>query len=235
MSKLLINEPPLQVLPSLAVAIGLNEGIALQQLHYLLDNPKVGVVRDGFKWVFFTHDEWREWSFPFWSISTIARVWLSLEGMNLVISAQLDAASRDMRKYYRIDYEALEHVNLESSKTPHRRDVKGNTENHSENERFKALAKSLAELQGGGMNATDGNLLSEWMLKHDDKWIFNALAIARAKGARSSAYVDKILIGWEANGYPISREEQVKKAKRPANSNAEALQKAAELHGVKNE
>ena len=33
---LLISEPPLQVLPSLAVKIGLNEAIVLQQIHYWL-------------------------------------------------------------------------------------------------------------------------------------------------------------------------------------------------------
>jgi hypothetical protein len=34
MSKLLIDEPPLQVLPTLAVRLGLEEAIFLQQLHY---------------------------------------------------------------------------------------------------------------------------------------------------------------------------------------------------------
>ena len=40
MSKLLINEQPLQVLPSLAEAIGLNQAIALQQVHYWLENAR---------------------------------------------------------------------------------------------------------------------------------------------------------------------------------------------------
>jgi DNA replication protein DnaD len=45
--------------------------------------------------------------------------------------------------------------------------------------------------------------------------------MAMAKKARSEKYVDKILINWEANGYPVSREEQVQgaknsKAKTPA-------------------
>ena len=50
MSNLLTQEPPLQVLPSLAVAIGLNEAIVLQQVHYLLnyatttkDDKKMGL------------------------------------------------------------------------------------------------------------------------------------------------------------------------------------------------
>ena len=43
-SKLLIDEPPLQVLPSLALKIGLNEAIILQQVHYWL-NPKLNPLR----------------------------------------------------------------------------------------------------------------------------------------------------------------------------------------------
>ena len=37
MSRLLINENPLQVLPTLAVKIGLNEAMILQQMHYWLN------------------------------------------------------------------------------------------------------------------------------------------------------------------------------------------------------
>ena len=47
---LLISEPPLQVLPSLAVKIGLNEAIILQQVHYWL--LKSNNIRDGYKWVY---------------------------------------------------------------------------------------------------------------------------------------------------------------------------------------
>ncbi|WP_249366800.1 hypothetical protein [Neobacillus rhizophilus] len=34
MSKLLINENPVMIIPSLAVKIGLNEAVILQQIHY---------------------------------------------------------------------------------------------------------------------------------------------------------------------------------------------------------
>jgi len=40
MSKLLIDEYPLQVLPSLAVIYGLNEAIILQQVHYWIKDRK---------------------------------------------------------------------------------------------------------------------------------------------------------------------------------------------------
>lgn len=88
------------------MAIGLNEAIALQQLHYWLENPKAGEERDGFKWIFNTYEEWKE-NFPFWSERTIQRIFLNLEEMGLVIACQLDKAKYERRKYYRIDYDKL--------------------------------------------------------------------------------------------------------------------------------
>lgn len=127
---LLISEPPLQVLPSLAKAIGLNEAIVIQQIHYWLENPKAGVEREGYKWVFNTYDEWQE-NFPFWSIPTIQRTFAALEENGLVIAEQFDKHKRDMRKYYRIDYDQLdklEHINLIPSSASNRYDVNSNTE-----------------------------------------------------------------------------------------------------------
>ncbi|WLF74824.1 hypothetical protein Q3V38_08385 [Limosilactobacillus fermentum] len=46
---LLIEEPPLQVLPSLAKSIGLNEAIVLQQIHYWI--RKSNNLKDGHKWI----------------------------------------------------------------------------------------------------------------------------------------------------------------------------------------
>ncbi|MDQ1000403.1 hypothetical protein QFZ28_000803 [Neobacillus niacini] len=40
MSTLLINEAPLMIVPSLAVKIGMNEAVVLQQIHYWLSISK---------------------------------------------------------------------------------------------------------------------------------------------------------------------------------------------------
>jgi hypothetical protein len=133
-SHLLINEPALQVLPSLAKVIGLNEAIVLQQLHYWLNNPKVGIEKQGEKWIFNTYEEWVE-NFPFWSVSTVKRIFTSLEEQGVVISAQLDAKQRDMTKFYRIDYaqlDTLEQVKLNSSIGSKRADVNNESENTTE-------------------------------------------------------------------------------------------------------
>ena len=40
MSRLLIKESPVMIIPSLAVKIGLNEAVVLQQIHYWLGISK---------------------------------------------------------------------------------------------------------------------------------------------------------------------------------------------------
>lgn len=107
MSKLLINENPLQVLPSLAVAVGLNEAIVLQQMHYWLG--KKSHVRNGQKWVYNSYAEWQK-QFPFWSESTIKRAILSLEKQGIIISKNFNKAKFDKTKWYRIDYKELEKI-----------------------------------------------------------------------------------------------------------------------------
>jgi hypothetical protein len=107
MSRLLINEPPLQVLPSLAVKVGLNEAIVLQQIHYWLERSKTSV--NGHLWVHNSVAEWRT-QFPFWSEDTIGRALKSLRSRGVVIAEQLSPDPRDRSMYYRIDYSALSEI-----------------------------------------------------------------------------------------------------------------------------
>lgn len=102
---LLINEPPLQVLPSLAVKIGLNEAIVLQQAHYWLG--KTSHIFDGFNWFYKTYDDW-QMEFPFWSSRTVRRVINSLESQGYLIStSEYNKLPIDKTKWYRINYEKL--------------------------------------------------------------------------------------------------------------------------------
>lgn len=111
-SPFLIDEPPLLVLPSLAVAIGLNEALFLNQLHYWLRRSDHHV--EGRTWVYNTYDEWRE-QFPFWSVMTIRRIVGNLEERGLVLSTtRFNAMKIDKTKWYAIDYDALNRL----SKSP---------------------------------------------------------------------------------------------------------------------
>ena len=103
-SQLLINEPPLQVLPTLAFKIGLNEAIILQQVHYWL-NPRFN--KNFFRerhWVRNTYEQWQQ-QFPFWSEKTIRRSISHLEELNLLIS--FITCDFKKIKYYAINYDLL--------------------------------------------------------------------------------------------------------------------------------
>jgi DNA-binding PadR family transcriptional regulator len=118
MSKLLINESPLMFQPTLATKIGVNEAIALQQLHYLL-NPKFNKnIKDSKCWVYNSYPEWKEKEFPFWSEGTIQRVFLSLEKQSLVDSRRLTKNSRDRTKWYTINYDNVSKLDLVVGTSP---------------------------------------------------------------------------------------------------------------------
>jgi len=119
-SKLLINQPPLQVLPKLAIKIGLNEAIILQQLHYWLERSVN--IREGRKWIYNDYAQWQE-QFPFWSERTIQRTFLSLEKLGIVVSKQFekytsDHTRRNRRKWYTIDYPKFEELENQEEEKP---------------------------------------------------------------------------------------------------------------------
>lgn len=116
MSNLLINEPPLQVLPSLARVIGLNEAIMLQQVHYWLHHARV--KHDGRMWIYKTFEEWQEQDFSFWSTRTIKRIATNLVEMGLLLVKKLANNSFDRVNHYTINYEKLAELEINKTKTP---------------------------------------------------------------------------------------------------------------------
>lgn len=108
MNNLLINEPPLQVLPSLACAVGLNEAILLQQVHYWLRHAKV--KHDDKMWIYKTVDKWKEQDFPFWSIDTIKRAISSLRKQEVLLVSKLASNSFNRVNHYSINYVKLDEI-----------------------------------------------------------------------------------------------------------------------------
>lgn len=104
-SHLLLPEPPLVVLPTLAVRLGLNEAILLQQIHFLLQNPKNGRLIDGERWIYKTVEEWLE-DLPFFSRRTLERILARLESSGALRSIQPNAAKWDRTKHYRVAEDA---------------------------------------------------------------------------------------------------------------------------------
>lgn len=105
-NSLLISEPPLQVIPSLAVALkSVDKAIILQQIHYWLQRSKN--IEDGHRWVFNTVKEWHQ-QFPWLAEKTVQRYLKDLCDKGLLITGNFNKANFDRTKWYRIDYHALD-------------------------------------------------------------------------------------------------------------------------------
>lgn len=104
-SRLLINENPLQVLPSLAVALkNINEAIILQQVQYWVNRSENEYA--GRKWVYNTIDQWKE-QFPWLSERAIRTRFNSLIEKGVIITSNFNRAKFDRTKWYTIDYDKL--------------------------------------------------------------------------------------------------------------------------------
>ncbi len=115
-SRLLYSESPTVFQKSLACAIGLNSAIFLQQLNFWLTIAEQEQAADqwfeGRWWVRNTYAAWVEKHFPFWSIATIRRIVTYLEEDLHVILSRPDSSQNSNGKWYTIDYDALEHLDV---------------------------------------------------------------------------------------------------------------------------
>lgn len=110
-SRLLIDEEPLQVLPTLAVAVGINEAILLQQTHYWLKiAEKANDPRKFFGGRWWTYNTYADWQrqMPWLKERTVRALVAKLEEIGVLLSVKRNAKRRDHTKWYSVDYEALE-------------------------------------------------------------------------------------------------------------------------------
>ena len=107
-SILLIPDYPLTVLPNLAVQIGLNEAIFLQQVRYWMTREVGFCDQYGRRWIYNTVRQWRD-QFPFWSESTIKRTIRSLEEQHALLSTTVGDAF-NKTKAYTINFDLIEEL-----------------------------------------------------------------------------------------------------------------------------
>lgn len=101
----LMDEAPLLFRKSLATRIGLNEAIAVQQLHFVLTHIDSRAVEiEGVRWVKAPISYWAE-QFPFWSEATIKRVFAGLKETGLVESSRGREAN-----VYTLNYAAIAQI-----------------------------------------------------------------------------------------------------------------------------
>jgi DNA-binding PadR family transcriptional regulator len=177
-SSALMDETPIMFQPSLAKLVGLHEAIVLQTLRFWCGNKKSGKIIDGERWIYNSAAEWRELSFPFWSTKTIGDIFLTLERMGLVKSAQFDLKEGKARKYYTLTQSALTVLTIEkanqleessdtmwknvlgdvedSSRSARARLIKQYTENLTENTKPPTPLQGEVESSPMGSHSTDG-------------------------------------------------------------------------------
>lgn len=153
---LLINEPPLQVLPSLAKLIGLNEAIFLQQLHFrlLISNNE----RDGYKWIYRTIPEWNT-EFPFWSYDTVKRIVASLEKQQLIVTtSEYNKMKMDKTKWYRVNYPQMASLSIGQnalSDSANCTDRRGQSAPTDEGKMHSAIPKEIKSIKNNNVEELD--------------------------------------------------------------------------------
>ncbi|WP_346200556.1 DnaD domain protein [Caldifermentibacillus hisashii] len=162
MSKLLINENPILVLPTLAKKIGLNQALFIQQLHYWLADSKH--TYDGYQWVYNTYEDWHR-QFPFWSTSTIRRIIGKLEREGLIVSGNYNRFKMDKTKWYRINYEYLESLMDEDAQLSDlcskRTDTSDPTEQHNGTHTDASNSQKGINLGKASSHQTQNNLTGQ--------------------------------------------------------------------------
>lgn len=108
MGKLLIDERPLTVLPSLVKCVGMERAVILQQIHWLLELPNSGLEHDGQHWVWGNYPQWCADYFTFWEPDTLRKHIVQLEKDGYLFSVQ--ARGFDRTKAYRINTKKIDEI-----------------------------------------------------------------------------------------------------------------------------
>ena len=140
----------LEIVPALALEIGLNESIVLQQL--FIHVQKGSTILDGKQWLQKTYEEWQN-IFPFWSISTIKRIFSSLQKKGIVLIEQHGKHQYNRTNWYAISEDALQIILLDEDVSEIEK-APTEEENHSDNQitdaihqKYISVKKRLKELR----------------------------------------------------------------------------------------
>lgn len=111
-SPLLIQETPRQLLPSLACAIGVNDAIFVQQLHYLLQGSQEEHLDDqGVRrtWYYRSYREWQE-DHPYWHVRTIKNIVERNRERGILKTSNFASNPSNRKLWYTIVYENLQEM-----------------------------------------------------------------------------------------------------------------------------
>lgn len=116
-SKFIIEERPIVILPTLVRAFGFCEAAIIQKMHYFLDAnmEKQRHIHDGKAWTYGTYADWERYLDNIFANSTIRKAVSALEKRGVLISTTaLNEHPFDRTKWYSIDYDALKEIEAET-------------------------------------------------------------------------------------------------------------------------
>lgn len=104
--KYLLDEHPITFYKSLAMAIGINEAIILQYIHFWLSSKQ---TKNKEVWMYKTYSEMQV-ELPFFSESTIKRTIKKLMELKVLQKKNLNKSKIDKTNWYMIDYKILSEI-----------------------------------------------------------------------------------------------------------------------------
>ncbi|MEC2077498.1 DnaD domain protein [Metabacillus fastidiosus] len=214
MSKLLLDEKPLLIIPSLAKKLRLNESIILQQIHYWLQVSSH--TYEGHTWMYNTYDKWAE-QFPWWSKATIRRLITKMEKLGIIVTGNFNKMKMDKTKWYRINYEILDDMSSPCAQNEQSRCSKlaveeqtlstaipeSTTEITSDNKKEEAAQATASsvyhffEQNGfGTISPYIAESIHNWIRDLSEELVIEAMKTAVENNSRNWRYVSAVLKDW---------------------------------------
>lgn len=97
----IIEEIPIVIMPSLAIALGIEFAAIVQRVAFCCQSPRSGKIHEGRRWVYNTYEQWQRDHFPWWSVETVKDYFQVLERNGILVSKQLDGRL-SRKKSYRV-------------------------------------------------------------------------------------------------------------------------------------
>ncbi len=181
-SSLLIDEQPLQVIPSLAEALGVNAAILLQQINYWIKHAERKGEAEKFKagkwWTYNTYSDWQE-QMPWLTESGIRKLVQKLKDEGLIATVKYSKQGRDHTLWYTINYEAVEDLRTKGQTDVTDRDTSNDHSGadddvpHRDDSYATENPESLSENPTGGGSFACPQI--EGLAHHHMKRIYNAM------------------------------------------------------------
>jgi hypothetical protein len=102
--------------PAVATALGVDEALVIAVLWFVLNGPEAQLAQasDGSRWVMGPYWRLRETYLPYLTVRRVSDVMRRLEGLGVLVSAELSTNRYDHTKAYRINRDALDQAVLAS-------------------------------------------------------------------------------------------------------------------------